>query len=50
LLDRRPAVRDWLDRMQRRPSYAVSPMKPAFELMRGSKRPEIRLWSEPVGL
>lgn len=47
LLAANPAAEAWLGRMQARPSYAASPMKPAFEMFHQLAPASGLLW--PVG-
>ena len=39
-----PAAARWLERMQARPSYAASPMRPAFEMFHYAPANEALLW------
>jgi glutathione S-transferase len=45
LIERTPAVAQWLARMQARPSYARSPMGPAFQMFHQLSVPTQLLWA-----
>lgn len=45
LIERTPAAAHWLARMQARPSYAKSPMSPAFQMFRQLPVPTELLWA-----
>jgi glutathione S-transferase len=45
LIERTPTAAQWLARMQARPSYAKSPMRPAFEMFHKLPVPTALLWA-----